>query len=101
MRGFEIHEKLPRWPELPSLCVLQALTNTLLGIGARGDIEQALVGLSILYDSRRLPLHGQHHGALGFLELLHEVAGSAAECGQRLDVVRDIEHGMTPIQARF
>src|SRR5208283_2251406 len=59
MRGFEVREKLPRRPELALLGVLQALTDSLLGIGTRCDVEQLLVGCGVLHDGRRPALHGQ------------------------------------------
>ena len=31
---------------------------------------------------------------LGFLELFHEIAGPAAERRQRMDVFRDVKHGL-------
>lgn len=86
MPGFEVLEKLPRWADLPLCRVRQALADALLGIGARSNIEQALVGFGVLHDGRRFSLHGQYYGALGLFELFHKVAGSAAERRQRLDV---------------
>jgi hypothetical protein len=101
MPGFEIREKLFRWPHPAFFCVLQALTDSLPGIGMGRNVEQALIGFGILYDGRCFPLYGQHYGALGFLELFHEVTGPAAERRQRLDVVRDVKHGIAPIKAPF
>jgi hypothetical protein len=54
MRGFKVREKLSRWPHLVLFCVLQALTDALLGIGTGGDVEEALIGFSVLDDGRRL-----------------------------------------------
>jgi len=97
MPGFEVFEKLPRWTEPPLFGVLQALTDTLLRIGARGDVEEVLVGFGVLHNSRRFSFHRQHYGAFGLFEPFHEVAGSAAERCQRMDVIRNIEHGTAPI----
>jgi len=72
MRGFEVSEKLSRGPEPTLFGVLKALTDALRGMGTGGYVEQALIGFGILYNGRRFPLHGQHHGALGFLELFHK-----------------------------
>jgi len=66
MRGFELVKKLPRGPFVSFLHILQALMDTFLRIGAGGDVEQALISCSILYDGRRFPLHCKHHGALAF-----------------------------------
>jgi hypothetical protein len=48
-------------------------------LGGGGNIEQALIGCGVLHDGRRLAFHSEHDRTLGFLELLHEVAGPAAE----------------------
>src|SRR5438270_337210 len=101
MRGFEVLEELPRWPDFSLFRILQALADTLLGVGTGGNVEQSLIGLGVLHDSRGLALHRKHHGALGLLELFHEVAGSAAECRQRLYIVRNIKHGTAPGKAPF
>src|SRR5208337_1036896 len=61
-----------------------------------GKVEQALIGCGVLHHSRCLPIHRKYHGALALLELLHEVAGLAAESGQRLDVLGDVKHGPAP-----
>src|SRR5258707_6669072 len=77
--GFELVENLPRRPDLSLFRVLQALTYALPYIGTGGNVEEALISFGVLHDGRRLPLHRKHHGALGSLELFHEVAGPAAE----------------------
>src|SRR5580658_5504921 len=81
--------------------VVESLADSFLRICAGGNIEQALVGFSVLHDGRGLPLHGEHHGALAFLQLLHEVAGSAAEGRERLDVLGDVKHGSAPMKSTF
>ena len=42
MPGFKVLEKLPCRPDLPLFCVLQALSDALLRVGAGGNIKQAL-----------------------------------------------------------
>src|SRR5258708_1493279 len=101
MRGFKLVEKLLRGPGLSFFCVRQALTDTFLNICAGSDVEQALIGFSILHDRGGLSLHSKHHGALALLELFHEVAGAAAEGGQRLDVTRNVQHWLAPTKAPF
>jgi hypothetical protein len=49
--------------------VFQPLTDTLFGVSASGNIEQLLVGLSVLHDHRCLPFHRQHQGSFSFLKL--------------------------------
>src|SRR5271170_5932225 len=60
MPGFKVLEKLPCRPDLPLFCVLQALSDALLRVGAGGNIKQALIGFGVLHDSRGFPLHRQH-----------------------------------------
>jgi hypothetical protein len=79
MLGFEVREKLPRRPDPALFHVLQTLTDAFLGIGAGGNVEQALIGCGVLHDGRRLSFHSKDDGTLRFFELLHEVAGRAAE----------------------
>ena len=57
MLGFEVGEELPRWPNLPPLHIVEALTD---------------------------PFDRAHHGAFGFPELFHKLAGSASKRCQRL-----------------
>src|SRR5467141_3397377 len=101
MRGFKLVEKLLRGSGLSFFRVRQALTDTFRNIGASSNVEQVLIGLRILHDGRGLSFHSKHHGALALLELLYEVAGAAAECGQRLDVTRDVQHLVAPSKAPF
>src|ERR1039457_4985904 len=75
---------------LPGL--LKALADAFTSIGAGCNVEQSLIGSSILYDSLGLALHRKHNGPLALLELLHKVPRAAAECRERLNVLGDIEH---------
>src|SRR5260370_36955702 len=85
--------RLPCRPDLSFPRVLQPLTDAFFCVGAGGNVEQALISSGVLHDGFCLPLHGKHHRALALLELLHEVARTPAEGGQRLDVLRDVKHG--------
>ena len=66
MRRFELVEKLSCRPEFSLFRVFKALTYSFLRIGVGGNVEQMLIGFSVLNDGRSLPLHGKHHGALTF-----------------------------------
>jgi hypothetical protein len=66
--------------------VIKALTDTFHGVGTGRNVEQALIGLGILHDSRCFALHRKHHGALTLLELFHEVMKSPE---RRRKVVKD------------
>src|ERR1035437_8701583 len=96
MLNLELVEKLPCRADLSFFCVLQALTDTFLCVGACGNVEQSLIGMGVLHNSRCLPLHRKHHRTLAFFQLFHEVAGPAAESRQRLNVIRDVKHGHSP-----
>lgn len=63
-RSFEVSETLSRWAHLTLFDILQALTNTLLGISASGDVEESLI---LMREGRRGPLR--------LIGSLHEVAG--------------------------
>jgi hypothetical protein len=89
---FEFREEFPGGPDSSFLCVFQALADSFPCVCLRGNVEQALISLGILYDSGCFSLDGQNDGASAFFELHHEFAGSTAECRQRLDVFGDIEH---------
>jgi hypothetical protein len=101
MERFEVFEKLTRRADLTLFQVLQTLTNTFFRVGSGGNVKQALIGAGVLDDSRGLTLHSEHQGALGSFELFYEIAGTAAERRQRLNVLRDIEHDVIAIQAPF
>src|SRR5579864_1214988 len=67
MCGFELAEKVSCWTHPSLLRILKALSDAFLGIGARGNVEQTLIGFGVLHNSRRFALHGEHHWALAFL----------------------------------
>lgn len=73
MGGFELGKELSRRSESPVLFVFEALTNSLFGVVLRGNIEQVLMGLGVLHHCRVLAVLRRHRGALGFVELLHDV----------------------------
>jgi len=81
MRSFELGEKLPYRLKLSLPFVLQALPDSLFGVSLRGDIEQVLVGRSVLHDGCGFSVYCEHHGTLAFLEVPHELARRAAEGG--------------------
>src|SRR5580658_3912763 len=92
MRGFEFGEEFLDVAAFATLCLDQALADALAGIGAGGEVEEALIGLGIHDDSGSLAFHREYNGAFALLELLHKVAGPAAESSQRLDILRNIKH---------
>src|ERR1700722_15561889 len=93
MRGFEFGEELFGVPALPVPGLFQALADAFASVGAGGDIEQALIGLGILHDSRGPAFDREHHRPLALFELLHKIARTPAEGSQRLNVLGDVDHG--------
>src|ERR1022692_2263283 len=92
MLSFKPVEELPRRPGLSFSRVLQALPDSLSRVSTGGDIEQALIGLRVLDDRRRLAFHGEHDRTLALLEMFHEVARPPAKSGERMNVFRDVKH---------
>jgi len=93
MPRFEVLENLPRRTDFALFYVLQTLTDALFSIGSCGNVKQALISFGVLHDGRSLPFNRKHHGPAGLFKLLHEVAGSATERSQRLNIFGDVEHG--------
>jgi hypothetical protein len=87
MCGFELFKELFDRPALPLFRILQTLSDALPGIGARGNIEQALICPRILHDRCGFALYREDKGTLGSLDLLHEVSGPTAKSRQGLNVV--------------
>jgi hypothetical protein len=81
--------------------VIKPLADSLFRIRTGGDVEQALVGFGVLHDGGSPPLDVEHHRALAFLQLLDEVAGTAAEGRQRLDVFGDVQPEPAPKKHLF
>jgi hypothetical protein len=93
MLGFEFLKELLDRPHPALSRILQTLPDAFPGVGASGNVEQALVSFRILNYRCGFPIHGEDHGTLALLDLLQEIAGPPAECGQGLNVVGKIEHG--------
>jgi len=70
--GLELVKKLPCWLEFSFFHVFKALPDSFLCIAVGGDVEQMLVGFSVLNDSRSLPIHRKRHGTLTFSQLFHK-----------------------------
>ena len=72
MGRFELVEKLSCDPEFSFFRIFKALTDSFLCIGSGGNVEQMLIGFSVLNHGRNIPLHLRHHGALTFFQLFHK-----------------------------
>jgi len=89
--GFKLVEKLSDWSCTAMCYVVEPLANTFLSIGARGNVEQTLIGFGVLHDRCSFAVNREHYRAFGLLELFHEVAGRPAKCSQRLNVTSDVQ----------
>ena len=92
MDAAEHFKSFARRPDAALLQVLKPLPDSFNGVGLRRDVEQMLIGFSILHDRFRFAVDGENQGSLGFLETLHEFSWIAPECGDGLNVFLDVEH---------
>jgi len=72
--------------------IVEAFAYALFRISAVGKFQKALIGLGILDHGGSFTIHSQHHGALGLLQPLHEVAGCPSKRRERLNVFGNIQH---------
>jgi hypothetical protein len=93
MAGFEFLEELPRGPRSPFPGILQSLSDALLHLGSRRNVEQALIGRRILHYRRSFALYREHHWTLAVLQGLHKVPRSTPERRQGLNIFANIKHG--------
>jgi hypothetical protein len=75
--------------------VIKALADCLVYVSAGGDVEQTLICFGVLNDCFGFAFNRKDDGSLALFELLHEVATSAPKGRERLDVFRDIKHGLS------
>jgi hypothetical protein len=92
MLGLEFLEEFLCRPDSPFSRVFHALPNAFPRVGARGNIQQALVSFGILNYRRSFPVYREHDRPLALLDLLYEIAGSPAKGGQGLNVFGDVQH---------
>ena len=92
-------EHLAGWARPSVDDVVHALPDSLVNVGAGGAVEQSLIGFRVLHDGLGLAVDGQDYGPLAFLHLLKKFAGFLPEICQRLNVLRDVEHGGDPFSS--
>src|SRR5690349_18044409 len=93
MPGLEIGYEFANRSPFSSAGLFQPLPDPFFGVRAGRDVQKALLGFGILYNSGCLSLHCQDKRALALPQMLHEIARAAAEGGQRMDIFGDVEHG--------
>ncbi len=92
MNAAEHFKGFARRTDAALLQILKPLLDSLNGIGLRRDVEQMLIGFSILNDRFRFAIDGENQGSLGFLETFHEFSRIPPECGHGLNVFLNVEH---------
>jgi hypothetical protein len=92
MRGFEFGKEFLHVSTFALLGFFEALANAFASVGKGGDVEESLIRLGILHNSGGLASDREHNRPFGFLKVFQKVARPAAEGGQRLDILCDIEH---------
>src|SRR5260370_10591792 len=85
----EHFQNFPRRPHASFLYIFKPLADSLSRVGLRGDVEEALIGFSILYDRFRFAIDGENERSLGFRDTFHEVCRDAAEPGHVLHSLLD------------
>src|SRR5260370_24664868 len=73
--------------------IVHALPDSLANVGAGGAVEQSLIGFRVLHNGLGLAVDGQDHRPLAFLHLLEQFPRFPPEICQRLNVLRNVEHG--------
>jgi hypothetical protein len=73
--------------------VFQPLAERFVDVRPGSNVQQPLIGLRILYHGSGSAFNRQDNRALTFAQALHKVRGIAAEAGQRMDVLGNVEHG--------
>jgi hypothetical protein len=92
MMAPELFESLTGWANSPLLYIFKTLPNSLGRVCMCGNVEQALIGFSILHDGFGLSIDREHERPFRFLQMLHEFGGITPEGSHGLDVFLDIEH---------
>jgi hypothetical protein len=82
--------------------IFQALTDAFSGIGLRRDVEQTLVGCTILNHNLGLPIDGEKHRTPRRLQVFDGFCRLPPEVGEGLNVSGNIEHtnGIAPLKVR-
>src|SRR5579884_3735533 len=93
MLGFELLKEFASRSDTSLRNVIKSLTDPLMRVCLSGDVEQALVSGGVLHDGGSLPLDGQNNRTFCFPELFKELGRTSTERRQRLNIVRNIEHG--------
>ena len=84
-------ERFPRRRRAALGHVFTALPDAFFGVCLCRDIEQALIGFSVLYYRGGLAVDRQNHRALRLLELLKKRNGIVPKRGQGMNVLSNVQ----------
>jgi hypothetical protein len=84
-------ERFPRRRHTAFGHVFTALPDAFVSVCLCCDIEQALIGFSVLHHCGGLAVDRQNHRAFRFLELLKKRYGIVPKRGQGLNVLGDVQ----------
>src|SRR5229473_6851337 len=73
--------------------IVPTLPDSLVNVCPSGAVEQSLIGFRVLHYGLGLAVDGQDHRPLALLHLLKKFPRFPPEICQRLNVLRDVEHG--------
>src|SRR5216683_5333278 len=79
--------------------IVPTLPDSLVNVCPSGAVEQSLIGFRVLHYGLGLAVDGQDHRPLALLHLLKKFPRFPPEICQRLNVLRDVEHGHFPCEA--
>ncbi|HLI81761.1 MAG TPA: hypothetical protein VKV03_17360 [Candidatus Binataceae bacterium] len=88
----KLFEEFASWPGSAVGDVVGALPESLIDIGARGNVEQSLIRFRVLHYRLGFTIDGENHGPFALFKLLEKFAGLASEGGQRMNVFRNVQH---------
>ena len=72
MLGLEFLEEVLGWAVSPLSYIFHTLLNAFASVGARGYIQQALIGSRILKHRSAPVVYGEHDPTLALLDVLHK-----------------------------
>src|SRR5713226_392004 len=77
--------------------IVPTLPDSLVNVCPSGAVEQSLIGFRVLHYGLGLAVDGQDHRPLALLHLLRKFPRFPPEICQRLNVLRDVEHGHSSV----
>src|SRR5258708_1538813 len=98
MLAADLREHFPGRARATVSGIVESLPDGFKHIGVCGKVEQLLIGLRVLHDSRGLAVYREHHGTLAFLDVAKKSRRPAPERRKRLDVLGKVQHSSSRIE---